>query len=305
MENQYVSKASANKGTPEKKKFGTRELSGHSYNVIMGCMHDCRYCWAKHYAAKNKSIQREDWQHQQVVFPKCFDETKLFDGTVMFPTTHDITPGFDEACLCGLLRLLEAGNQVLVCTKANLYTAEYFTKNLQKYKDQLTFMITITSLDERASAFWEPNAPMPVERITSLKLYHESGYKTSVLVEPMLDGVGDTIKLYDMVTPHVTEEIWFGLMMYASERVNQSDPDNVKMLEILQLLHSEANINFLYSMLNDKEKVRWKSSIVEVIANRADFQAMTQMDFGQRFDGSMNKYPRMPFKCAKAEFPRY
>lgn len=289
----------------EKPKFGTRELSDTSYNIIKGCMHNCRYCFAANNAAKRKLKNRDDWQNEIVFMSDIIKEPTKFSGVIMFPTNHDITPHNDEVCLSALLRLLETGNQVLVCSKTNLWTAEYFAKNLKKYQEQLTFMVTITSLNDQTSAFWEPNAPMPLERISCLKLYHNEGYQTSVINEPMLDGVGGAIQLYEAVSPYVTNDIWFGLMNFPEDRVDQSDPENVKRLNELKQLHSEANINFLYSVLNGKDKVCWKDSIRKIISRRTDFAALRDLDDERKFMALQRGYPKQSFQCAVAEYPRY
>lgn len=95
---------------------GTREWASSSVNVMSGCSHDCRYCYARTSASRFKT-HPGDWT-AEVVRPQA--ATKQFgkrSGTVMFPTQHDITPGNMEHTLPVQGRLLKAGNTVLVVMK--------------------------------------------------------------------------------------------------------------------------------------------------------------------------------------------
>jgi DNA repair photolyase len=251
----------------QKEAFGTREFSEVSYNIGIGCSNNCRYCFAAHYAVQHKDIpEREAWQVPRINIDKAVQIPPKYDGLVMFPTRHDFYLRLKGAYLGAIVRLLDAGNDVLVTTKARLRMIEYLCANLDGYKGRVKFMITITSLNEDICDFWEPNAPSPIERLAALKHAHDAGFETSVLVEPLLDGCGGALALYDAVEPHVTGEIWFGLIQFARERVDITDPENVKALERLSRLQSFDNIRFLHSQLDGRDKVRWKKSIRGMIS---------------------------------------
>lgn len=108
-----------------KRKTGTREWSDVSVNCCLGCRHGCLYCYARcGPVARYRGHQGGKWTTEFVNSPELIRAGKTFgrkyNGVVMFPTTHDITPGNKEACLAALHTLLAAGNQVLVVTKPHL-----------------------------------------------------------------------------------------------------------------------------------------------------------------------------------------
>jgi DNA repair photolyase len=251
----------------KKEPFGTRELSEVSFNIGTGCQNNCRYCFAAYYALNRGKIKaRQDWQFHKVFIGSVTKSHPKYEGTVMFPTCHDFHLPLKGAYLGAIGRLLEADNDVLITTKARLKMVEYLCENLTGHKDKVRFMFTITSLNEEVSEFWEPNAPSPFERVAALKHAFDSGYKTSVIVEPLLEGSGGALSIYDTVLPYVAGEIWFGLMEFPKERVDMSDPENAKALERLSRLQSFDNIRFLYNQLNGRDKVRWKKGLRDMMS---------------------------------------
>jgi hypothetical protein len=53
--------------------------------------------------------------------------------------------------------------------------------------DRDAFASTLTSLDDRFSQKWEPNAALPGDRIAALHKFHEAGIFTWVSLEPTPD----------------------------------------------------------------------------------------------------------------------
>jgi hypothetical protein len=49
------------------------------------------------------------------------------------------------------------------------------------------FFTTLTGLDDHFSQKWEPNAPLPGNRIEAIKKFHAAGIFTIVSLEPTLD----------------------------------------------------------------------------------------------------------------------
>jgi DNA repair photolyase len=101
---------------------GTKEWSVASVNCLTGCEHACRYCYAREQALRFKRIATAaDWQDTAIRAAEVWKKRKKYDGRVMFPTTHDITPTYLEPCRRVLENLLLAGNDVLIVTKANAH----------------------------------------------------------------------------------------------------------------------------------------------------------------------------------------
>jgi len=253
-----------------KKVSGTREWASSSVNVMLGCEHDCTYCYARSSAARFGRKDATDWATEEVqpnLRSKNFGKRR---GTVMFPTTHDITP--DNLIHTGeiLGRLLAAGNDVLVVSKPHLSTITELCARFAEYKDQILFRFTIGSCNDGTLALWEPGAPTFDERLGALKHAHRQGFKTSVSMEPMLDTIEERIVYtFRAAAPFVTDAIWLGKMNKATERLKRNGfGGNLKLMAAATALvasQSDERIRALYDRLKDEPKVKWKESIKSVV----------------------------------------
>jgi hypothetical protein len=254
------------KPKPEKQsvKFGTRELSDVSINSLIGCHNGCLYCFAAHKAIEKGFVpSQEAWtkEKEKNFSPNC---TIKYDGRVMYPTAHDITGRFLHTHIKNIAELLKSGNDLLICSKAREKCMQKVAEACIDYKDKVIFMVTITTFDEAQSIFWEPNAPLPMERIAALQYLHGQGFSTSVLIEPLLQGPASAMSIYQAVEPYVTDLVWIGTMNSADTRVNVAVPENAKAVEAIKRYHSIDNLRFLYSSMKDLPKVQFKSSITRI-----------------------------------------
>jgi len=244
---------------------GTKEWSTDSVNCCIGCEHDCRYCYAKYAAyVQYKTIEIGDWP-LMLVNQKAVDRPRgKYGGTVMFPTTHDITPKVLIPCTTVLLKLLEAGNKVLIVSKPHLVCIAFLTDQLQEYQSQILFRFTITSHRPGILSYWEPNAPAFPERKACLELAHMRGYQTSVSIEPMLDS--EYIKeLVNHLSPFVTDTIWIGKMNNIGRRVPVETETDRLMVNAVRQGQTVQRIQAIYQALKDNPKIRWKESCKKVL----------------------------------------
>lgn len=247
-----------------KSKFGTREISDFSANIQVGCSNNCVYCWAAHRAISGGYVKSREAWGKDVLKTSQPDFNRKHDGVVMYPTTHDITRRLLNSHCQAISEILEAGNELVICSKARLDCMQKLAKVCAGHKDKVTFMVTITTLDEAQSVFWEPNAPLPCERLAALKFLFEEGFKTSVIIEPLLQGPCSALSIYEVTSPNVTEAIWIGTMNMIDERVDVSDPHIAKAVEAIKRYHSIDNLRFLYENMKELPKVRFKSSITRI-----------------------------------------
>jgi DNA repair photolyase len=182
---------------------GTMEWSVKTINCCTGCSHDCRYCYAKEMAIRFKQVTAAQWPLERIRSKDVVKSHKKYDGQVMFPSSHDITPNNLDACLTVLVNLLGAGNRVLVVSKPHFECIKAICKKFETFKDQILFRFTIGSCDDRILSYWEPNAPRYDERKQCLIFAHKAGYRTSVSVEPMLDSANIDALIGDLL-PYVT-----------------------------------------------------------------------------------------------------
>lgn len=249
---------------------GTREWAASSVNVMLGCRHDCRYCYARSSAVRSNRCDVADWPNEVAQASLIGKDYGKRQGTVMFPTTHDITLGNAEHTLPVLDRLLAAGNKVLIVSKPSPEIVAEMCKRFDGYKERILFRFTLGSISDPVLRLWEPGAPCAAGRVAALRHAYEAGFATSVSMEPMLDTDEDEIvACYEAVAPFVTDYVWLGKMNKAMERLQRNGfgNDTIIMEAAVMLVDSQCNsrIHSLYARLRDRPHVKWKESIKEVV----------------------------------------
>lgn len=245
---------------------GTKEWSEKSYNIQTGCKHNCLYCYARANALRFKQIASpEEWTSEVIREKAVMKNWSKHEGVIMFPTAHDITPDNIKPVIETLTRMLIAGNHVLIVSKPHLHCIEKICRELSDLKSQIMFRFTIGSHDPNVTAFWEPKAPSPKERIMALEYAYLNGFHTSVSMEPMLGGYNQALKTFAGVKPYVTDTIWIGKMNKVRSRVDLSIPHNMEMVLGIEHLQRDSEIIRLVNKLKNEPKVRWKDSIKKVM----------------------------------------
>lgn len=248
---------------------------------MIGCAYSCLYCYAKAQAIRFGRATAESWATER---PGKIVKFGRREGTVMFPTSHDITAGNVEHCVKTLSGLLLAGNRVLVVSKPRPDIIERLVWGLEDnwseshhppLRERILFRFTIGSMDPGTLRFWEPNAPTFAERLYSLMWAHANNWQTSVSMEPMLDtDHEDAIRLARTVAPYVTDAVWIGkanklgqrCSMNASGQMDQHTSDMIFALEESQ--RDLAIFRLHDQVMRDPQlapKVKWKESIKKVV----------------------------------------
>ena len=186
------------------------------------------------------------------------------EETIMFPSTHDITPEFLEPSVIFLRKLLEAGNRVLIVSKPHLECIKRLCLEFADFKEEILFRFTIGAVNTTLLKFWEPHAPAYRERLACLKHAHRKGFQTSVSIEPMLD-VPNVVQLFHKLAPFVTESIWLGKMNEVKKRVQPKTVEEKEAVRRIEMNQTDDNIRDVYETLKDEPLVRWKDSIRAVI----------------------------------------
>ena len=250
----------------EKKVFGTSEWAAKTVNVINGCSHNCKYCYAKAMAVRFKRKTVDNWQIEEVNLKQLKMKRRKIDGQVMFPSTHDITPANIQYSIDVLKNLLEAGNRVLVVTKPHLEVVKEICEKFQLYKENILLRFTIGSNDSETLRFWEPDAPDYDERKSCLEYAFNQGFLTSVSCEPMLEG--NTYELVNELLPFVTDAIWIGkpnLLLSRLKFNGENDELTIFRAKKLIALQSDEFIKSLYESFKDCKQVKWKESIKKIV----------------------------------------
>jgi hypothetical protein len=249
----------------QKTAFGTKEWSVASVNCITGCSHDCRYCYARYNAtARFHRMPADQWPAMHVRQQDVGKKSKLYQGTVMFPTTHDITPEVLRPCLTVLTNLLSVGNSVLVVSKPHLECIATISQECAVYKEQILFRFTIGADDDRVLAYWEPGAPNYQERLSSLRLAYRKGFRTSVSIEPMLDSP-NIFRHVANLSPLVTDSIWIGKLNNIRSRVRAETDEDRAAVKLIEDGQTDDRIIGIYNSLGDFPLIRWKDSVKKIV----------------------------------------
>ncbi len=254
-----------------KQKTGTREWSAHSVNCISGCSNGCLYCYGRSQALRFKRIKvGVDWIAEQVREKAVKQNRYKKEGTIMFPTTHDITENNLGACRTVLKKLLKAGNQVLIVSKPSLECVGDLTRVLDEFKDQILFRFTIGALDDRILKFWEPNATSFSERRGALRIANARGFQTSVSCEPLLEPE-NVQELVNELDPYVTDTIWIGCANKLPQRTAWCEglPGLAEEIARIHAGQEPERIREIYELLKDNPKIRWKDSYKKVLGMKA------------------------------------
>lgn len=183
---------------------------------------------------------------------------------VMFPSTHDITPNTLEPSIAVLRSILQKGKTVLIVSKPHVECVEAMVRELEPWKSQIMFRFTIGCMDNRLLSFWEPGATTFEERLQSLRIAYENGFKTSVSVEPILDmdnveGLVNVLKLY------VSNKIWIGIMKSPRARVRVKTEEERIMLETLISSQTPEKVKALYEKLRTYTVLCWKDTTRNIL----------------------------------------
>ena len=196
---------------------GTAEWAEVTENICRGCSNNCLYCYAAHNANRFNLRSRDEWSREELTKRANISSYPARNGVVMFPSSHDITPFNLDAYIRVAKLILEKGNKLLIVSKPRLECIENILYAFDRWKDQILFRFTIGTINDEVSRFWEPGAPLPGERIACLYMAFDSGFQTSVSIEPMLSGIFGAEDVFHVVGKYVTETVSIALMKRQSE----------------------------------------------------------------------------------------
>ncbi|MFH1958353.1 MAG: radical SAM protein [bacterium] len=246
--------------------FGTYEWAEQNANFITGCKHNCKYCYSKEMAIRFGRKTAKDWSNEIIRKKNLNKKFRKVEGTIMFPSSHDITPKHLKQSIIFLRNILHEGNKVLIVTKPHIKCIEKICDEFVDFKDKILFRFTIGSCNSNILKFWEPGAPDFKERLNSLKLAYNMGYETSVSCEPMLDGKIDI--LINKVQKYVTNSIWLGKANSLLKRLKTNctnDKETIIQANKLIRLQSDDIILKVYRKYKNNSIIKWKESIKSVV----------------------------------------
>jgi len=183
---------------------------------------------------------------------------------VMYPSTHDITPNTLEPSIAVLRSILQKGKTVLIVSKPHVECVEAMVRELAPWKAQIMFRFTIGCMDNALLSFWEPGATTFEDRLQSLRIAYENGFRTSVSVEPILD-MDNVEALVNILKLYVTDKIWIGVMKAPRARVRVKTEEDSRMLEMLIESQTPKRVKALYDILSTYSVLCWKDTTRDIL----------------------------------------
>ena len=203
-------------------------------------------------------VKEGEWSNMIIREHDVKKEHRDYGELVMFPSSHDITPKVLNEAVMVLGNLLKVGNDVLVVSKPRLECIERLCNEFSDYKDKILFRFTIGAMDNDILKFFEPGAPSYEERKEALKYAFDSGFSTSVSVEPVLD-MNNVIDLFFDLEPFVSETIWIGKINHVKKNIKVESPEVDRVVKE----QCQENCDLVFELLNKEPKVRFKTGFVK------------------------------------------
>lgn len=169
-------------------KGRAKEYCDLAVNLYKGCGHGCKYCYAPAATRTDREQFYRNPEPRKEVIEKLSKQLKKqsFKGPVLLCFTSDpYQPINEEYDLTGqAIRHLKANNVLIEVLTKGGRRAE---KDLHRLGTRDKIGCTLTFINNQDSLEWEPGAALPAERFSLLKKAKESGVKTWVSLEPVID----------------------------------------------------------------------------------------------------------------------
>jgi hypothetical protein len=259
----------------EPKKTGTRQWADKNINIMTGCSHDCRYCFARDQLVRTHYTGTADWpvpvlRQDDVLHAKSMRGNCTGGIRIMHPSSHDILPQFIDVELDVIRSMLANGNRLLLVTKPHLMCVQKICDGVRDYRDRVLWRMTVGSTSDKVLSLWEPGAPEFGERLASLRYARDAGYSTSVSIEPILDpSINMVERTVSLVSPYVTDSIWIGTGKKMRQRIAvngfKDDKEIQEAVSALVDYWSEETVLELVKRFQNECRIKWKDQIEAIL----------------------------------------
>jgi hypothetical protein len=184
---------------------------------------------------------------------------------IAIPKNGNITSENLDITIKTAIPELEAGNHLIFPLQGDIECTSLLVSELLDYQEQILFVVSIPSLEHSDIWLLEPDAPCPCERLESLKLLYETGYRTSVKSAPFFKN--SIIEVHEKVSQYITDEHWIGITEFDFNILKDEKLSDafLMMMERIKELQDDESIIDLYLLLDDEPQIMWHNSILDII----------------------------------------
>jgi DNA modification methylase/DNA repair photolyase len=248
----------------EKEKDNVQDWADKGINISKGCSNNCLYCYAREISVRRHGNVYENWPNEQLNEKMIKKGWRMGSKRLMFPSTHDITPGTYDACESTLKKLLAAGNLMLVVSKPRPDLIEKLCDSLAQYKNRIMFRFTISARNNDILSFWEPNAPSYEDRVDALIIACAKGFKTSVSIEPMLDP-GDIKGLVEDLRDFTSDSMWIGPVKMIRKRTRIDSDEIEQEIQKIEAGQTPEKLLEVYNLYKADPLIKWKGHLRKLL----------------------------------------
>jgi DNA repair photolyase len=166
-----------------------KEYSPWACNFYNGCGHKCKYCYVPLFMHMTRekfdagAVPKKSWLENLRKDAAKVQALGIKEQVLCCFMTDAYNNNNTSLTRPSLQILQEFGMAFCILTKGGKRSLA----DLDLFRpDRDCFASTLTSLDDKFSKLWEPNAALPEDRMQTLKAFHDAGIFTWVSLEPTL-----------------------------------------------------------------------------------------------------------------------
>jgi DNA repair photolyase len=174
------------------------QIYDYALNAYVGCQHQCLYCYAKF--MKRFTGHREPWGafvDVKINAPELLarEVRKKKKGNVWISGVCDAYQYAEKKYqVTGRCLAILVDNEwpITIQTKSPLVLRDI---EILKRSADVEVGFTITTADEKVRRIFEPGAPPIAKRVEALKILHQAGIRTFVMIAPLLPHAEGLVKM--------------------------------------------------------------------------------------------------------------
>jgi Radical SAM superfamily len=166
------------------------EYAALTANPYRGCGHGCKYCYVPRVTRQKRvefdagAIPKPDYLNLLIADAKKYQAAGITEQVTLSFSSDPYHAGDTTLTRQVLIALRNHGLAFCILSKGGTRAL----RDLDLFRpDRDAYGASLTTLDDDFSLKWEPNAPLPMERITALQEFNKAGIFTKVSLEPTLD----------------------------------------------------------------------------------------------------------------------
>lgn len=250
---------------------GTKEWANSNINFQTGCKAGCEYCYSREMANRFNRKKWDDWTNIEFREKDIDKQYRKRNGTIMFPSSHNIDESNYTLASCILAKLLTSRNKVLIVMKPELKVIKKLCKDFILFRSQIELRFTITTHEDSKREIFEPFASSISERYHCIEIaHHNFDYHVSISIEPFLD-FDPVVLINELLWEGIKpKDIWLGPMNHLKKLSNLSNLIN-EHLDRLQLNYKPYRLRGIKSRLEERNlNINYKDGFLnQMVGNQS------------------------------------